>query len=132
MLRDAKEKILQLNELGDYLKEISIVPEEMIELKDFTPDSLDRIQEYNIQKVQAEREVKNLKDKKIQKLILSQKIIAPRLPANSKKGANRDDIPFEIYNSDKGKRFIVVKNWEDLKLAKESANKIKAKIVVKM
>ncbi|MBP2132357.1 phosphatidylserine/phosphatidylglycerophosphate/cardiolipin synthase-like enzyme [Methanomicrobium sp. W14] len=131
LLRDANEKILQLNENKKDLDEISIVSEEKTELEDYMPDSLEKILGYTIQKSQAEREVKNLKNKKIQRLILSQKIIAPNLSANSKKEADIDDSPFDVYNSGKGKRFIVVKNWDDLKPAEEVARKIKAKIVVK-
>ncbi|WP_209690983.1 phosphatidylserine/phosphatidylglycerophosphate/cardiolipin synthase family protein [Methanomicrobium sp. W14] len=129
LLGVADDKILELSKTGDNLIDFSIITEEERSIPDFSPQSLEQIINYTIQKGQAEKIRRNVNDKKIKKLTLSQKIIPPKLAKNAKKEEHKE-IPFPVYNTGKGLKCITISKWEDINSAKEFAHKLNAKIVL--
>lgn len=129
LTEEAVGKIRQFTGGKNDLVDCVITPHEEETLPDFTPQSLEQISGHTIQRTQAEKLVKNLKDRKVKSLCVFQKIIAPTLPKNAEKEEHKD-IPFGVYRAGKGRKFVVVRTWEDVLSARESAKKINAKIVV--
>lgn len=129
LTEDAGGKIRQFTGDKNDLVDCMITPNEEDTLPDFAPQSLEQISGHTIQRAQAEKLVKNLKDRKVNALHVSQKIIAPTLPKNAEKEEHKE-IPFGVYKTGKGKKFIAVQTWEDAQSAREYAKKLNAKIVV--
>ena len=129
LTEDADGNIRQFTGEKNDLVDWMITPYEEENLPDFNLQSLEQISSYTIQRAQAEKIVKNLKGRKVKTLGVSQRIIAPTLPNNAEKEEQKD-IPFGVYRIGKGKKFVVVRTWEDMQSAREYAKKINAKIVV--
>lgn len=132
LLKDAPTKVKQYNSDIHDLNEFDVQDSLQKEEQQYSPDSIDKILDYNID---TSKYANLKKDKQIlhKSVVISQKLIPPELPS---KVQLLGDIkgPYPIYSGGKkGKvRFVVVKNWDDIKQAKPFAVKHNARIVIEV
>jgi len=120
--------ILQLSKDGASLPLRTVCPREERFLPAFRPDSCDKVLKYSISHKEIAKIQASGSQKVFRQVTLKQKIIPPHLPEGSTKEVQKD-VPFPFFRKGK-ERYIVVRTWEEVHAAQESARKLNAKIVV--
>ena len=120
--------ILQLSKEGTSLAPRTVSPSEERFLPAFRPDSCDKILKYSVSRKEIDRIMASNSQKVFRQATLKQNIIPPRLPEGSKEEAQKD-VPFPVFRKGK-ERYVVVRTWEQVRAAREPAQKLSAKIVV--
>lgn len=131
LLRDAPKKVKQYIPAINDLKEFEVQHSFPKEVPQYAPDSIEKILDYTID-TSKYGGFKNGEGILYKAMIVNQKVIPPKLPANTEL-LNEVKGPYLLYSGGKkGKaRFVVVKDWDDVEKAKPFAKAHNAAMVIK-
>jgi len=121
--------VLRLKENTPDFDSFEVVSEDTIDIQPLSVSSLTDIPDELISDNDLSKAMKSrFAGKMVKKIVARRQVNLPTLPKDVKE-QKRDDVKLPVYQNKKG-TYIVVSKWEEYSLAKETAGKIKAKIVI--